>query len=74
MLVVPQYEEFSYQRRVPEQELLHQVLVAHLETFLDRTHTDGSELPRHVEQELRDSHTESPPSFLLYTLVISFFR
>ena len=36
MLVAPRYEEFAYNRRVPEQELLHQVLVEHLETFLDR--------------------------------------
>ena len=54
MLVAPQYEEFTYKRRVPEQELLHQVLVEHLETFLDRARTDNSELPRYVEQELRD--------------------
>ena len=54
MLVAPQYEEFTYRRRVPEQELLHQVLVEHLETFLDRARTDNSELPRYVEQELRD--------------------
>ncbi|MCP4603721.1 MAG: transposase [Proteobacteria bacterium] len=54
MLVAPQYEEFTYKRRVPEQDLLHKVLVEHLETFLDRARTEGSELPRHVKQELRD--------------------
>ena len=47
MLVAPRYEESAYDRRVPEQELLHQVLVAHLETFLDRTHTEGSEMSMH---------------------------
>ncbi len=54
MLVAPRYEEFAYNRRVPEQELLHQVLVAHLETFLDRVRTEDYELPWHVEQELHD--------------------
>lgn len=39
MLVAPQYEAFSYQRRIPEQELLHQILLEHLETFLDRART-----------------------------------
>ena len=54
MLVAPRYEEFSYQRRVPEQELLHQVFVEHLETFLDRTRNEDHELPRYVENELRE--------------------
>ncbi len=48
------YDTAGYKRRKPEQELLHQVLVEHLETFLDRTHTSEFALPRHVEQELRD--------------------
>ena len=54
MLVAPQYEEFTYNRRVPEQELLHQILVEHLETFLDRTRTGEHTLPLYVEKELRD--------------------
>lgn len=54
MLVAPQYEEFTYKRRVPEQELLHQVLVEHLETFLDRARTEEHQLPLYVEKELRD--------------------
>jgi hypothetical protein len=52
MLVAPQYDTFSYQRRVPEKELLHQVFVEHLETFLDRTRNEDHELPRYVENEL----------------------
>ncbi len=54
MLVAPQYEEFAYNRRVPEQELLHQVLVEHLETFLDRACTAEHSVPLYVEKELRD--------------------
>lgn len=54
MLCALKYDTSRYQRREPEQELLHQVLVEHLETFLDRTHTAEFALPRHVEQELRD--------------------
>ena len=54
MQAVHGYEEFTYARRVPEQEILHRVLVEHLETFLDRTRTENHELPGHVEQELRD--------------------
>jgi hypothetical protein len=48
------YDTVGYKRREPEQELLHQVLAEHSETFLDRTHTVAFALPRHVEQELRD--------------------
>ena len=44
----------SYKRREPEQELLFQVLLAHLETFLENTRSDAWALPRHVENELRD--------------------
>jgi hypothetical protein len=54
MLAAPRYEEFTYQRRVPEQELLHRVLLEHLETFLDRAQTETHGLPRHVVKELRD--------------------
>jgi hypothetical protein len=54
MPVAPQCKDFSYKRRVPEQELLHRVLADHLETFLDRTRTEEHELPRHVERELRE--------------------
>jgi len=54
MLVAPQYEQFTYRRRVPEQELLHQLLVENLETFLEQARTEEHELPRYVEKELRD--------------------
>ena len=47
------YESLGYRRREPEQDLLHQVLSEHLETFLDSTHTEEFSLPKHVEQELR---------------------
>jgi Putative transposase/Transposase zinc-binding domain len=48
------YEHLEYKGRKPEQDLLHRVLLEHLETFLDRTNTAEFVLPRHVEQELRD--------------------
>jgi hypothetical protein len=54
MDVAPQFETFSYQRRVKEQELLHQVFVEHLETFLEHTRNENHELPRYVENELRE--------------------
>jgi hypothetical protein len=54
MDVAPQYETFSYQRRVPEQTLLYRVLAENLETFLDRARTEEHELPRYVEKELRE--------------------
>jgi hypothetical protein len=54
MDVAPQYETFSYQRRVPEQTLLYRVLAENLETFLDRCQSAEHELPRYVEKELRD--------------------
>jgi len=47
-------EHLGYKHREPEQDLLHQVLSEHLETFLDRTHTAEFSLPGHVEQELRE--------------------
>ncbi len=31
---------------MPEQTLLYRVLLSHLETFLDRTRTEASELPK----------------------------
>ncbi|MCP4678129.1 MAG: hypothetical protein GY854_21965, partial [Deltaproteobacteria bacterium] len=34
--------------------MLHQVLVEHLETFLDRARTEEHTLPLHVEKELRN--------------------
>ena len=37
----------------PEQELLFQVLLAHLETFLAQARSEVFSLPRHVENELR---------------------
>ena len=54
MDVAPQYESFSYQRRVPEQTLLYRVLAENLETFLDQCRTREHELPRYVEKELRE--------------------
>jgi len=47
-------EHVGYKRREPEQDVLHRVLREHLETFLDRTHSEEYGLPRHVEQELRE--------------------
>ncbi|MDJ0766501.1 MAG: transposase, partial [Myxococcota bacterium] len=44
----------EYKRREPEQTLLHKALCAHLETFLDRVHTDEFDLPKHVVKELRE--------------------
>ena len=38
----------EYRRREPEQTLLHAALCAHLETFLDRVHTEEFDLPEHV--------------------------
>jgi Zn-dependent M32 family carboxypeptidase len=49
MDVAPQYEAFSYQRRVPEQTLPYRVLAENLETFLDRCQSEEHELPRYVE-------------------------
>ena len=42
-------------RREPERGALHQVLLAHLETFLERARAPdaGHGLPRFVERELR---------------------
>jgi hypothetical protein len=53
MLVALPYESASYQRREPEQTVLHRVFLEHLETFLDRTRTEASDLPKYVERELR---------------------
>lgn len=46
--------ECEYRRREPEQSLLHAALCAHLETFLDRVHTEEFDLPSHVIKELRE--------------------
>lgn len=54
MSVAVQYDTRSYERRAPEQTLLHQVLTEHLETFLDRARTEEHALPAHVETELRE--------------------
>ena len=43
----------SYRRRTPETEPLYQVMVGHLETFLERTRSSDRQLPRYVEKELR---------------------
>ena len=51
MLCAPKYDACEYKRREPEQELLHRVLVEHLETFLDRTRSEDFSLPRYVENE-----------------------
>ena len=54
MECAPKYDACEYRRREPEQEILHQALIEHLETFLDRVSSTGSGLPRHVEKEHRD--------------------
>jgi hypothetical protein len=54
MDVAPQFETFSYQRRIPEQTLLYRVLAENLETFLDRARTEDHALPWYVEKALRD--------------------
>ncbi len=47
-------EPLGYRRREPEQDVLHRVLLEHLETFVDRTQSEAFSMPRHVEQELRE--------------------
>lgn len=54
MLAVLNCQSIAYKRREPEQELLFQVLLSHLETFLSRTRSEVFSLPRYVENELRD--------------------
>jgi len=54
MLGALKYDDCEYKRREPEQDLLHKVLVEHLETFLDRAGNEEFGLPRYVENELRD--------------------
>ena len=54
MLCALKYDACEYKRREPEQDLLHRVLLEHLETFLDRTRSEEFGLPKHVENELRD--------------------
>ena len=54
MLGALKYDVCEYRRRAPEQDLLHRVLVEHLETFVDRTIGDEFSLPRYVVNELRD--------------------
>jgi hypothetical protein len=44
----------EYKRREPQQEVLHQVLIGHLETFFANIEMEGQYLHRHVEKELRD--------------------
>ncbi len=51
----------EYKRREPQQEVLHQVLLAHLKTFFANIEAESQYLPRHVEnlpgaveKELRD--------------------
>ncbi|MBN2527262.1 MAG: hypothetical protein JXR76_12780 [Deltaproteobacteria bacterium] len=41
----------EYKRREPQQEVLHQVLLAHLETFLANIEAEGHTLPGHVEKD-----------------------
>ena len=53
MLVALPYESASYERREPEQTVLHRVFLEHLETFPARIGTDILELPSYVERELR---------------------
>ena len=47
-------DDCEYRRREPEQALLHRALCAHLETFLNRVHTEDSAMPDHVVKELRE--------------------
>ncbi len=54
MLCALQNKAIEYRRREPEQDLVHRVLVEHLETFLDRSRTEYHGLPGYVENELRD--------------------
>ena len=49
----PHTQSSPYSRHEPEKHPLHQVLAAHLETFLERTRTSAHQLPGHVEEELR---------------------
>ena len=44
----------EYKRRKTQQEVLHQVLLGHLETFVANIEMEGQYLPMHVEKELRD--------------------
>ena len=44
----------EYKRREPQQEVLHQELIGHLETFFANIEMEGQYLHRHVEKELRD--------------------
>ena len=53
MAVALPYKSSAYQRREPEQTVLHRVFVEHLETLLDRTGADAFELPKYVARELR---------------------
>ncbi len=48
MLVVLPYEGPSYERREPEQTVLHRVFLEHLETFLDRIGADTFALPKYA--------------------------
>ena len=43
----------TYQRHTPEQDLLHQILSEHLETFLQECRTEAHGLPAYVERDLR---------------------
>ena len=43
---------FSYQRRKPEESILHQTLACHLNTFLANLAEEDQWLPKHVEKEL----------------------
>jgi hypothetical protein len=54
MLCSPKLEKSGYRRRAPEQELLHRILVAHLETFLEHVNAEDYSLPKYVERELRE--------------------
>jgi hypothetical protein len=53
---VPELATRRWQRRTPQDAVLYQVLVEHLETFLEQVHADPARqaLPRFVERELRE--------------------
>jgi hypothetical protein len=54
VLAARKLEEVVYNRREPEEGLLHLAVAENLETFLAGLADAGHELPRHVEKELRE--------------------
>jgi hypothetical protein len=54
VLAARKLEEVVYNRREPEEGLLHRAVAENLETFLAGLAECGHDLPRHVEKELRE--------------------